>query len=158
LTTPPQSNITPVQDALIDQEDPNIVLFNLIKNDWGADVRQNFKYQKAKVRFMTEAEFYDGGATPCIVVWWIGDDVGRWGVKSGKRYVHTRHIIHLFARSPDERFQCKKEINRILQKYAVNPSPAVLRVDFYKWQGWQQESPVQKLYRAKCMVTCIYVM
>jgi hypothetical protein len=157
MSFPPPSNITPVPPGLTDTEDPNILLLKLIKNDWGADARQDFKYQKHKVRFMGQDQFYDGQGTPCLVFWWMADDVGRWGVASGKRYHHSKHRVWVFCRDPDERWQVVKECERILAKYAINPSPNMLRVDYYKITPWQQESPVQKLFRATIDCTVIWV-
>lgn len=151
------ANVSSVDSSLSDMEDPNIVILQLLKNDWGADARQNFKYQKQKVRFFGQDQFYDGGATPCIVVWWMGDDVGRWGGGSAKRYHHSDHRIWIFCRDPDERWQVVKEVERILQKYAINPSPNMLRVDYYKIIPWQQPSPVQKLFRATVDCRVIFV-
>jgi len=150
-------NISAVDPGLTDMEDPNIVLLTLLQNDWGADARQNFKYQKSRVKIEGQDKFYDGGPTPYIAIWWINDKVGRWGGGSAKRYHHSKHRIWVICRNPDERWQVVKEIERILQKYAVNPSPNVLRVDYYDVIPWQQPSPVQKLFRATIDVTCIYV-
>ncbi len=151
---PNQPLVISVTDATLpDMLEPNVALLNIVKGDWG--INPKFKYKTA--RFIGGNSYYDGGSTPCLVFWWMDDDVGRKGAGSGQRYHHYTSRIFIYARDVEERWQCVLEVQRILQKYAINPRPDILRVDYYKWTPWQQPSPNQVLFRAHTDVEMIYV-
>ncbi|SRR6266566_7035176 len=144
-----------IDPSFDDQEDPNIVILNLLKEQWGSG-RPNFKLKKAAISFVSQESFYSG-EDYAVVVWWEGDAVGRWGIPSTRRYHHSKHRVWVFAKSPNDRWIMCREVMRILQRFQNHPSKSIERLDYYDWVPWQQESPNQILWRAHTDVVAIYV-
>jgi hypothetical protein len=160
MVTPPNPNqplvIQNVDPAINNFPDPAFALYEIVKGDWGKG-DPNFKYRYARVRFITQASYWDGGETPAVVFQWVNDDIGRMGVGSAKRYHHYSVRITVFSRDVNERWQIVLEIQRVLQKFAVNPRQDIKRIDFYKWTPFQAPSPAQVLFTARTDCVMIYV-
>ncbi len=148
--------IAQVDPLMNDLLDPAVALLQIVEGDWGA-ANPKFKYRYSKVRFISQASYWDGGITPAIVFQWVNDDVGRMGIPSAKRYHHYSVRVTIFSREVNERWQLVLEVQRILQKYAVQPRPDIRRIDYYKWTPFQQPSPNQVLFTAWTDVRMIYV-
>lgn len=155
--------------ARFDQPDPNlarqpkmnIILLQIIKNQWGArdSGELPFKY-KQQYHVGGRNDWYPNGAvTPYVVVWPISKKTERMGIGSPQRYHHSMHRVWIFCKDPDECDECTLEVERILQKNATGPAPGVLRIDYYSGTSWQQEAPggIGVLYRNAIDVTMIYV-
>ena len=136
----------------------NIALLQILKQNWGArDVGEPpFKYTM-NVKFGGANAWYDQGQTPALIIHPVSKKVERMGIGSSQRYHHSLHRVYLFCRHPDERDECVLEIERILQKFATQPMPGILRIDYYSETAWQQESPIGVLFRQAVDVVMIYV-
>ncbi len=160
MPNPPNPNqplvIGQVDPAINDFPDPAFSLFQIVKDDWGS-ANKNFKYRYAKMRFLSQADGWDGGNTPAIYFEWVNDDVGRMGIPSARRYHHFFVRVTVFAREVNERWQICLELQRIFQKFAVNPRQDIKRIDYYKWTPYQAPSPAKVLFTARTDVVMIYV-
>lgn len=149
---------------LVRHPDPNIVLLKLIKDQFGAiEHGSTFPTQKYgqpnKIHVGGSDDWYTQGSTPYIVCWWTGDDVGRVGLGSSKRYHHSKHKVWVWCRHPDERWEVYKELCRIFQRNSIRPNPDIERLDYYAGVPWQQETGGQLgvLYRLQVDVVIIWV-
>ena len=152
-------------------QDPNITLVKILVDNFGAqDLGSGFAFKDGKphhIHIGGNQDFYSGGETPYMAVRNKTDSIGRVGIGSGKRYHHSKHEIWLWSRGADERWECVKELLRILQTYDTKPRDNIERIDIYNITYWAQPvteggdaqgtKSIGQLYRAILEVTIIWI-